>query len=106
MDYIVITTKGKYNLIKGADKLHSFWRRVTQVFSARVTTHIKEVNMLKLTHLRCLSMDCPIGIEERPYFSWILTSDEQDTVQTAYCVTVKNEQGETVWKKEENSDTV
>lgn len=60
--------------------------------------------MLKLTHLRCLSMDCPIGIEEIPYFSWILTSDERDTLQTAYCVTVKNEQGETVWKKEEKSD--
>ena len=52
---------------------------------------------MKLTDLKTLNMRDPLGIDEKPYFSWKLVSDENDTVQKSYVVIVKTDTGETVW---------
>lgn len=53
--------------------------------------------MLKLKELQCLHMDNPVGIDERPYFSWKLASEEEDVMQASYQVIIQNEEGETLW---------
>ncbi len=45
--------------------------------------------MLKIIDLKCEYMTNPIGIDyKNPRFSWILESDKQDVMQTAYEITV------------------
>lgn len=46
--------------------------------------------MIKLTALQTLKMDTPLGIDRKPYFSWILNSDEQNVMQTAYQIIVSD----------------
>ena len=53
--------------------------------------------MLKLTKMRCLHLDRPLGIAENPYFSWVLTSDVENTMQASYRLTVKEEDGRELW---------
>lgn len=53
--------------------------------------------MLKLKKLRCLHMENPVGIDQIPYFSWVLESDEENVMQVSYRIEVKNETGEEVW---------
>lgn len=46
---------------------------------------------MRAEHLRCLNMECPLGIDTVPYFSWELQNDQPNTMQTAYelCVLCK-----------------
>ena len=45
--------------------------------------------MLLCKNLRCEYLENPIGLDEpRPRFRWILESDQRETVQTAYQLTV------------------
>lgn len=53
--------------------------------------------MLKLKKLRCLHLDRPLGIDEAPYFSWVLESDGTDILQAEYRIIVQSEGGEPVW---------
>ena len=39
---------------------------------------------MKIKELKVLNMTEPCGIGDSPYFSWIIESDRQDTVQTVY----------------------
>lgn len=42
--------------------------------------------------------DCPMGIDEaRPRFSWQMRSNERGAIQTAYRLTLIDEQGQTIW---------
>lgn len=53
---------------------------------------------MKLTHLQTLGMSEPLGIDRSPYYSWMLDSDENDTLQAAYRLTLdKAASGERVW---------
>ena len=53
---------------------------------------------MKLTQLQTLSMYNPLGIDRTPYFSWILESEEKDTLQTASRLRVIHDStGECVW---------
>ena len=51
---------------------------------------VKElIHMLLCKNLRCEYLENPIGLDEpRPRFRWILESDQRETVQTAYQLTV------------------
>lgn len=53
--------------------------------------------MLALTNLKCLHLNNPMGIELQPYFSWVLKSDEEGTMQKAYKIKVSDEGGRTCW---------
>lgn len=53
--------------------------------------------MLEIRKIHCLHMDSPMGIDEAPYFSWKIVSDRQNVLQTAYCIVVEDESGESVW---------
>lgn len=44
---------------------------------------------MQITELKILNMDNPCGIDISPYVSWIMESERQNTVQTAYAVLVK-----------------
>ena len=45
---------------------------------------------MKIKELKVLNMTEPCGIGDSPYFSWIIESDRQDTVQTVYSLVVKS----------------
>ncbi len=64
--------------------------------------------MLKLKKIYCLHMDSPKGIDEIPYFSWQLVSDQENVMQASYRITVEDETGEAIWdteKKESDQST-
>lgn len=43
---------------------------------------------MKLTHLRVDHRENPMGLDQKPYFSWHIESMQPNTVQTAYQITV------------------
>ena len=47
-------------------------------------------DIMKIKELKVLNMTEPCGIGDSPYFSWIIESDRQDTVQTVYSLVVKS----------------
>jgi len=51
---------------------------------------------MELRKLRTLHMEKPIGIDQTPYFSWILTSEEQNVLQTA-CRLALSRGDEIIW---------
>lgn len=53
--------------------------------------------MLKIKDLKCMHLVRPFGIEEAPYFSWVLDSDEENVMQAYYRLRVTNEEKELVW---------
>lgn len=53
--------------------------------------------MLTLKKLKCLHMAEPLGIDEIPYFSWQLESNEENVMQTSYHMIVFGEDGQAVW---------
>lgn len=64
--------------------------------------------MLKLEKFLIEYRKNPLGLDvKKPGFSWILTSDEQDVMQTAYRIIVKND-GKIVWdtKKVESDQSI
>ena len=63
---------------------------------------------MKVTNLKVLHVNNPLGIDRMPYFSWILESDLKNTVQTTYEIVVKDENNKIFWnsgivKSEQNS---
>ena len=53
---------------------------------------------MRLYDLRTEYRENPIGLTEKaPRFSWKIESDEKDTVQTAYEISVTDENGKVVW---------
>lgn len=53
--------------------------------------------MLELKNLKCMHLIRPIGIDENPYFSWVLESDEENVMQISYQLLVTDEEGNVVW---------
>lgn len=51
---------------------------------------------MEITELKTLHMTDPLGIDVTPYFSWKLRSEQPDTVQTQYQLTVTDPDGRTV----------
>lgn len=51
----------------------------------------------EVTGLRTLGLDCPLGIESTPAFSWRIESDERGVKQYAYEITVTDAGGTQVW---------
>lgn len=49
---------------------------------------------MKIIDLKTLNMVAPLGVGARPYFSWIMASDERDTHQTSYRLEICDERGE------------
>ena len=54
--------------------------------------------MLRLERLRTLNMEHPLGIDEKPYFSWVLNSDASNTMQISWELTIKEACGAIVWE--------
>ena len=52
---------------------------------------------MKLTRLRVLHMENPLGIDEKPWYSWVLESEKPNTMQTGYRIRVVEENGDPVW---------
>lgn len=46
---------------------------------------------------RTWNMDNPLGIDQKPYFSWIIESEQKNVMQTAYQLVITNEKGTVVW---------
>ena len=42
-------------------------------------------------------MSEPLGIDVKPYFSWVVKSEERNTVQEAYQIVVVDEEKKQVW---------
>lgn len=51
---------------------------------------------MKVTHLRTLHQENPLGIDRPPYFSWQMESEKKNTIQTAYRIQVEGN-GVEVW---------
>ena len=62
---------------------------------------------MHLINLRTLNMNNPLGIDVNPYFSWIIQSEEQDVMQSAYKIIVKSDENQEVWNtgKIESADS-
>ncbi len=63
---------------------------------------------MRLTRLRTLHQETPLGIDVVPYFSWNLESEQPDVMQTQYRIFVSAADGTCVWDSgeclsEENS---
>ena len=58
--------------------------------------YLPDHQTLQVTHLRVLHRENPIGIDETPDFSWMLSSRERNVTQQAYRILVRTGQ-ETVW---------
>ncbi len=54
--------------------------------------------MLSLDRLRTLNMDTPVGIDEKPFFSWMLNSDIENTMQSSWEMVVRDSKGEAIWE--------
>ena len=52
---------------------------------------------LGVTSLETLHMSEPLGIDVKPYFSWVVKSEERNTVQEAYQIVVVDEEKKQVW---------
>ncbi len=52
---------------------------------------------MQLTRLRVLHMENSLGIDENPWYSWVLKSEKPDTMQTGYRIRVTEEAGNPVW---------
>lgn len=52
---------------------------------------------MKLYHLRTMHEEHPLGIDQPPYFSWMLESGTRNTRQVSYEILVKDEWGKTIW---------
>lgn len=57
---------------------------------------------MKLQDLTILSQKNPIGIDRKPYFSYVLTSDRKNTYQSEYSICVRAG-NEIVWKSEKKT---
>lgn len=51
---------------------------------------------MRITELKVLDLDKPLGIGDRPYFSWIIESELPDTIQDSYRITV-SDKNKVVW---------
>ena len=52
---------------------------------------------MKIANMKCLGMKNPLGVDRTPYFSWMLESEKENTMQTSYRITVSDERGIKVW---------
>ena len=52
---------------------------------------------MKVTNLKTCHMRNAFGIDETPYFSWWLESNQENVMQEAYRICVADENGNTVW---------
>ncbi len=52
---------------------------------------------MELKRLRTLHMENPVGIDEIPYFSWILVSDQMNVMQKSWRIRVTDETGHLCW---------
>ncbi len=52
---------------------------------------------MKIGRLQTLKQNNPVGIDKKPYFSWILESEKTNVVQTAYRIQVKAEDEVVLW---------
>lgn len=52
---------------------------------------------MKLIKLKTLHMKDPLGIDEKPYFSWMLESDRQNVTQEGYRLSVEDTERHVVW---------
>lgn len=52
---------------------------------------------MKVYDLRVNNISAPLGIDEVPYFSWKIDSDDFDVMQTAYRINVCEKNGGEVW---------
>lgn len=50
-----------------------------------------------IEELKCLNREQPIGIGDHPHFSWIMKSQEQNTMQTAYRILIRDEKEQVFW---------
>ena len=57
--------------------------------AAIVKQYLPESQVLQVGHLRTLHRAAPIGIDGTPEFSWMLSSSENNVVQSAYCLIVR-----------------
>ena len=51
---------------------------------------------MEVTKLRVLHMEEPLGIDRNPYFSWKLESQQNDTVQSTYHITVREQDSDKI----------
>ena len=58
---------------------------------------LEEGENRRLTNLRVLSLENPLGMDTKPYFSWMLESKVLDTMQHSYRLTVTDERGMLCW---------
>ena len=58
---------------------------------------LEEGENRRLTNLRVLSLENPLGMDTKPYFSWMLESKVPDTMQHSYRLTVTDERGMLCW---------
>ncbi len=52
---------------------------------------------MKLSHLRVLHLENPLGIGEAPYFSWMMESEKDNVIQKGYEIKVQEENGSIMW---------
>ena len=52
---------------------------------------------MKVTNLKTCHMRDAFGIDETPYFSWWLESNQENVMQEAYRICVADENGSTIW---------
>ena len=52
---------------------------------------------MKVTTLKTCHMRNAFGIDETPYFSWWLESNQENVMQEAYRICVADEKSNTVW---------
>ena len=52
---------------------------------------------MKVTNLKTCHMRNAFGIDETPYFSWWLESNQENVMQEAYRICVADENGSTIW---------
>ncbi|MCR5101612.1 MAG: glycoside hydrolase family 78 protein [Butyrivibrio sp.] len=52
---------------------------------------------MKINHLRTSHMENPVGIADKPYFSWVIESEKNNVLQEAYAIRVMNLAGECLW---------
>ena len=52
---------------------------------------------MKVTNLKTCHMRDAFGIDETPYFSWWLESNQENVMQEAYRICVADEKSNTVW---------
>ena len=71
------------------DSLHYFDAAITEQY-------LPGSQPLQVGHLRTLHRVNPVGIDETPEFSWMLSSSENNVLQSAYCLIVRSA-SKTMW---------